>query len=136
MRMALARRNEMLDSHRDNANSGKLRIYSGTRPATADTALSGNTLLAELTMGATAFPAASGGVLTANTVTSDPLADNTGTASFARLVESDGTTPVDDFGVTTSAPANGTEVQLNTLAIVQNAVVSCPSFTVTLGVGA
>lgn len=136
MRKALARRNESLDAIRDNYNSGKLRIYSGTRPANADTALSGNTLLAELTFGATAFPAASGGVLTANAITSDPAADATGTASFARAFESDGTTVLDDFGVTTGSPAPGTEVQLNTLAIVQNAVVSCSAFTQTFGVGA
>lgn len=125
----------MLDSCRDNYNSGKLRIYSGTRPTNADTPLSGNTLLAELTMGATAFPAASGGVLTANAITSGTAAA-TGTASFARAFESDGTTVLDDFGVTTGAPAPGTEVQLNTLSIVSGATVSCSSFTQTLGVGA
>lgn len=136
MRVAVARRNELLDALRDNANSGKLRIYSGTRPTNADTALSGNTLLAELTMGATAFGASSGGVITANAVTSDSAADATGTASFVRLFESDGTTVIADFGVTTGSPANGTEVQLNTLSIVQNAVVSCSAFTVTFAVGA
>lgn len=135
MRWALARRAEALDAVRDNANSGKLRVYSGTRPTNADTALSGNTLLAELTMNATAFPASSGGVLTANAITSDSSADATGTASFVRLLESDGTTVVADFGVTTSAPANGTEVQLNTLSIVAAAVVSCSAFTITFGVG-
>ena len=49
-------------------NNGYLRIYSGTQPATADTALSSNTLLAELRFGATAFGAASNGVATANSI--------------------------------------------------------------------
>lgn len=132
MRWAVARRNEMLDASTDNVNSGKLRIYSGTRPTNADTALSGNTLLAELTMNSTSAGASSGGVWTANAVTSDAAADATGTAAFARLFQSDGTTVVADYSVGTS----GAEVILNTLNIVANAVVSCSSFTHTLGVGA
>jgi len=131
MRTAVARRNEMLDAIRDNANSGKLRIYSGTRPTDSDTALSGNTLLAELTMNATAFAAASGGVLTANAITKDSSADATGTATFARLYESDGTTPWADLSVGTS----GTEIILNTTSIVAAAEVAVTSLTVTAPVG-
>jgi len=131
MRTAVARRNEMLDALTDNCASGKLRIYSGTRPTDSDTALSGNTLLAELTMGSTAFGSASGGVLTANTITSDSSADATGTATFARLYQSDGTTPVGDFSVGTS----GAEVTINTTSIVVAAVVSCSAMTITAPVG-
>lgn len=131
MRTAVARRNEMLDAIKDNFNSGKLRVYSGTRPTDADTALSGNTLLAELTFNATAFAAASGGVLTANAITSDSAADATGTASFVRVYESDGTTPICDMSVGVGSG----ECQLNTLSIVQNAVVSCSACTITNPVG-
>jgi hypothetical protein len=131
-RTAVARRNEALDTLTNNAASGKLRIYSGTRPTNADTALSGNTLLAELTMNATAFGSASSGVLTANAITSDSSADATGTATFARLFESDGTTVIEDYSVGTSA----TEVILNTTSIVAAAVVSCSAFTITFPVGA
>jgi hypothetical protein len=136
MRKALARRNEALTSNADNCNSGKIRGYNGTRPANADTALSGNTLLFELTFGATAYAAVSAGVLTANAIASDVDADATGTCSFVRVFESDGTTVYGDYGVTTSSPAPGTECQLNTLAIVQHAVVSCSAFTESFGVGA
>jgi len=121
----------MLDTLTTSCNSGLLRIYSGTRPTDADTALSGNTLLAELTMGATSFGAASGGVLTANAITSDSSADATGTASFARLFQSNGTTAIADFSVGTS----GTEVIINTTSIVAAAVVSCSAFTITAPVG-
>lgn len=131
MRTAVARRNEMLDALTNNCNSGKLRIYSGTRPTDADTALSGNTLLAELTLNATSFGSASSGVLTANAITSDSDADATGTATFARLFESDGTTVVADFSVGTS----GTECILATTSIVQHAVVSCSALTITAPVG-
>ncbi|MGH7716807.1 MAG: hypothetical protein ACREML_12515, partial [Vulcanimicrobiaceae bacterium] len=75
-------------------NSGTITIYSGTQPVNANTGLSGNTLLVTLTFGATAFgSAAAGGVITANTITSG-TAVATGTATFARLLKSDGTTVV------------------------------------------
>lgn len=135
MRLAVARRSAAVTTLITPSNSGKLRVYSGTRPTNADTALSGNTLLAELTMNATSFTE-SGGVLTGNAIASDSAADATGTATFVRLLQSDGSTVVADFGVTTGSPAAGTEVQLNTTSIVQNAVVSCSAFTITLGVGA
>lgn len=134
-RFAVERRSEALVTLIDNANSGKLRIYSGTRPVNANAALAGNTLLAELTLGATSYTE-SGGVLTASAIAPDALADANGTASFARIVQSDGTTPVVDLGVTTSSPSNGNECQLNTLAIVAGAVVSCTAMTITWGVGA
>lgn len=122
----------MLDTLTTSANSGKLRLYSGARPTNADTALSGNTLLAELTMNATSAGAAASGVWTANAITSDSSADATGTATFARLFQSDGTTAIADFSVGTS----GTEVIVATTSIVAAAVVSCSSMTVTFGVGA
>src|SRR6185436_21094116 len=132
MRTAVAVRNIMNDAgFETEADSGKLRIYSGTRPTDADTALSGNTLLAELTMGSTAFGASSGGVLTANAITSDSSADATGTATFARLFQSNGTTVIADFSLATS----GSEVTVNTTSIVAGAVVSCSAFTITNPVG-
>lgn len=92
LKLATALRNTRADAIAARAgNAAKLRIYSGSRPANADTAPSG-TLLAELTCGTPFAPAASGGVLTANAITQDLTADNTGTASWFRLVDSAGTT--------------------------------------------
>lgn len=126
--VAVARRNEMLDALRDNANSGTLRIYSGTPPATADTALSGNTLLAQLSLSATAFGAASSGTITANAITSDSSADATGTASFFRILESDGTTVVYQGSVGTS----GADLNLNSTAISSGVTVAVTSLTLSL----
>jgi hypothetical protein len=123
----------MLDAIRDNFNSGLLRVYDGTRPADADTALSGNTLLAELTLNSTAFPAASAGVLTANAITSDSSANATGTASFVRIVETGGSTVIMDLSV--SATGGGGEVQFSTLSFVSGVVVSMSSLTITNPVG-
>jgi hypothetical protein len=120
-------RNAQLDAITTFAgNSGKLRIYSGTRPATGGTA---TTLLAELTCNATFAPAASGGVLTLNAITQDASADATGTATWFRLVKSDGTTHVLDGDVGTS----GSDLNLNSTSITSGATVSVTSFTITAG---
>jgi hypothetical protein len=120
-------RNAQLDAITTFAgNSGKLRIYSGTRPATGGTA---TTLLAELTCNATFAPAASGGVLTLNAITQDASADATGTATWFRLVKSDGTTHVLDGDVGTS----GSDLNLNSTSITSGATVSVTSFTITCG---
>lgn len=124
---AVARRNEALDAVRDNFNSGKLRIYAGTVPADADAALGGATLLAELTYNATAFGASSAGVITANAITEDSSADATGTATFFRSVESDGTTTINQGTVGTSGEA----LNLNTTSIVTGAAVQVTSMTIT-----
>lgn len=109
-------------------SSGLLRIYSGTQPTNPDTALSGNTKLAELPLSTTFAPAASGGVLTANAITTEAAADNTGTATWATLVTSGGTRIVD-----MSAGTSGTDMILNTTSIVAGAAVSCSSLTITAG---
>lgn len=109
-------------------NNGYLRIYSGTKPATPDTALSSNTLLAECRFGATAFGAPSAGVLTANAITGDTSADATGTATFYRCFESDGTTVLCDGTVGTS----GSDCNINTTSLVAGATIAINSFTHTV----
>lgn len=126
--LAAARKNEMLDAIADNCNSGRLRIYSGSVPANADAALGGATLLAELTMNATAFGAASGGTITANAITADTSADNTGTASFFRIFQSDGTTVVYQGTVGTS----GADLNLNSTTINAGVQVQVTSLTLSL----
>src|SRR5437764_7021611 len=101
-------------------NNGYLRIYSGTQPATADTAITSQVLLAELRFGVTAFGSAVSGVITANAIASDTDADNTGTATWFRCLESDGTTPVLDGNVGTSS-----NMTITTTAIVQHETIAC-----------
>jgi hypothetical protein len=123
----VASRNAMNDNYSPNFNSGYLRIYDGTRPTNADTVLSGNNKLSELRFNATAFPSSSSGVLTANAITQDSSAALTGTATFARLFKSDGTTVLADISVGTS----GTELVLATTSIVAGAIVQVSSLTIT-----
>jgi hypothetical protein len=112
-------------------DNGYFRIYSGTQPATADTALSGNTLLAELRYSATSAPAASAGVLTFSTLTSDTSADATGTAAFFRSLKSDGTSVVMDGSVGTSSA----DAIINSTAIQAGTQVDVTSHTLTVSKG-
>lgn len=98
-------------------NSGYLRIYSGTQPATPATAITSQVLLAELRYGATAFAAAVAGVATANAITSDSAADNTGIANFARSLKSDGTTVLEDENVSNQTVTLGAGAALNAVSL-------------------
>jgi hypothetical protein len=125
--MASGLRNARLDAITTFAGgSCLLRIYDGSRPATGGTA---TTLLAELTCNATFAPSASGGTLTLNAITQDSSANATGTATWARIVKSDGTTHVLDCSVGTS----GADINLNTTSIVSGAAVSITSAVFTEG---
>lgn len=128
--LATAARNAMCDAFVDRfdagAGAGYLEIRSGTRPANANTAVTG-TLLATLTMSDPAFGAASNGVATASSITGDSSADATGTASWARGYDSTGAT-VGDFSVGTS----GADINLNSVSIVAGGTVDITSFTVTM----
>lgn len=120
-------RNAQLDAITTFAGgSCKLRIYDGSRPATGGTATN---LLAELTCNATFAGAAGSGLLTLNSITSDSTADATGTATWFRIVKTDGTTHVMDGNVGTS----GSDLNLNTTSIVAGAAVACTAFTITCG---
>ena len=112
-------------------NTGYLRIYSGTQPATADTAISAQVLLAELRFNATAFGAPSSGVATANTITEDTSANATGTATWYRCLKSDETSAVED-GTVGTATSN---LILNSVAISAGAAVQVSSFTHTESLG-
>lgn len=109
-------------------NSGKLRVYNGTQPATADTAITTQTLLCELTFGSTAGGSPSNGVITFNAITSDSSANNGGTPSWFRALKSDGTTSVFDGTVGTGA---GYDCIIDASPIVQGATVACTSMTYT-----
>lgn len=120
-------RNAQLDAITTRAGaSALLRFYDGTRPATGGTA---TTKLAELTCNATFAPGASSGVLTLNAITSDSSADATGTATWFRIVKSDGTTFVMDGNVGTS----GSDLNMNSTSFTAGGSVAVTSFTITAG---
>lgn len=117
----------MADVIGDSLDSGTIKIYTGTIPTDADTALGAQTLLATLTFNAAAFPAASNGVLTAAAITSDSSIDATGTAAWARIATS-GATTVMDVTVGTS----GEDINFNTVSFVSGASCAITSMTITM----
>ena len=112
-------------------NNGYLRVYDGSQPANANTAITSQVLLAELRFNATAAPAASGGVLTMNSITQDPSANNTGTATWFRALKSDGSTVVFDGSVGTS----GCDLNLGSTSITSGASAAVTSMTYTVNAG-
>jgi hypothetical protein len=108
------------------AAGGKVKVYSGTQPATGDTALSGNTLLGTLTFATTCAASIAAGVLTFAAITEDSSADATGTATFARLTDSNDVSVIDlDVGT------SGASINLNTTSIVTGGPIRLTSGTIT-----
>ena len=110
-------------------DNGYRRYYNGTKPATADTALSGNTLLAELRFANPSAPAAVDGVLTF-TLTPDSSANATGTATWYRDLKSDGTTVVKDGTVGTVGSTSNVELNNTTIETGVQVSVSSDNHTV------
>jgi len=108
-------------------NSGKIRLYQGTKPATADTSLGAAVQLAEGTFGNPAFVAASNGLITANAIAKEIDADVTGTAQFYRLFKADGATAMGDG--TCGITGSGCDLEMPTVSIVQHGEVLFPTFT-------
>lgn len=110
------------------AAGGTIKIYNGTMPANADTAVGTQTLLGTLT-----FSAECGTVsaksLTMASITQDSSADATGTATWARIADSDGATVMD---IDCSATGGTGALQLNTTNIVQNGPILITSFVVSV----
>lgn len=82
-KIATAARNAAVNAIAALLNSGTLAIRTGSPPTNLSDASSG-TLLGTLTFGATAFGNGSTGVATANAITSDTNADNSGDAGYFR----------------------------------------------------
>ena len=120
--------NAALDAFGANFNNGTVKVYAGTPPATADTALSANPLLGTLTFAASAFAAAAAKSMSANAIAQDAAADATGTATFYRAFKSDGTTVIEQGSCGTAAA----EMILNPNSIVANGPIQVTSFIKTM----
>ena len=128
---AAATRNGWLDAVNTLMNAGAgaalIRLYDGTRPATGGAA---TTLLAELTCSDPAASAAASGVLTFSAITQDSSANATGTATWARIVDSDNNFVLD---MSVTGTGGGGDLQLNSTSIVATAVVAVNAATITEG---
>ena len=125
--VSAAGRNAMLNALAALCNSGTIKFYDGSQPANAGTAITTQNLLATLTFGSTAYGAASGGTATANAITSGTIAAS-GTATWARVYQSDGTTVVLDCTVGVS----GTDITVPTTTFTAGVTLSMSSNTMTI----
>jgi hypothetical protein len=86
--------NAIADAVAARCDGGTVKIYSGTKAATADTATA-ETLLATCTFANPAFGSAVAGVATAHAITQDASADASGTAAWFRVLALGGATVMD-----------------------------------------
>lgn len=111
-------------------NAAKLRLYSGAQPATPDTAVGAQVMLAELVMGTPFAAGAASGVLTLGAIsngTGTAGASTGTTAAWFRIVKADGTTPVMDGTVGSS----GADLNINNTSIATGQTVSVTGGTLT-----
>lgn len=116
------------------ASDGTLLFYTGAIPATPDTAVTTQVHLATLTFSPVAFGAAvdSGSVSTATAaaITEEDAALDTGTITWARILNGDGNPVMDvDVGVTGSAAT----ITLNTTSVFAGGEVMLTSAELKMG---
>lgn len=129
-KLAVANRNLALDAALDALGTGaKMRIYDGTQPTDADTALGAQVMLVECALSSTPFAAASAGSKAAATISNGTIAAS-GTATWGSLLTS-GNVRKFDFSVATSS-AN---LIVDSAALSSGATFSVSSFTLTMAAG-
>lgn len=107
-------------------DDGYLRIYAGVQPSNADTAVTSQTLLAELRFAATSAPAADNGVITFDDIDSAVAVAN-GTAAWFRCLAADGTTVVLDGSL--GLAGDDPNLVLNAVTIAIGGSVAVSSYT-------
>lgn len=105
---------------------GEIRIYDGTRPADADTAITTQNLLVMFEL-ADPSGTVENGVFTGTNPATTLIAE-TGTASWARIVDSSAGTVFDaDVGLENS----GSVIELSNLSLVEGSYCTITSFVLT-----
>ncbi len=95
VKLAALTANAQADAVTARCDGGTIEIRDGVKPATADTAVTTQVLLATCTFADPAFNAAAAGVATAHVITQDAAADASGTASWFRVLALGGATVMD-----------------------------------------
>lgn len=132
-----ALRSDMADAVTDaidaGTGAGALQVYSGSRPAGPDTAVTSQTLLLEFTLADPSFGGAANGVITLDNspaLTAEGVA--AGTATWFRLLDSDDTAVVDGK---VSASGGGGDLILSTTTVSVGLDVEVSSGTITMPAG-
>lgn len=125
-KLGAATRNVLADALAALYNGGELKIYTGSQPATGDTAPSG-TLLGTITLPTPAFGAAVAGVASkAGTWSTSAVAG--GVAGWFRFKTAGGTDPLDGA---VGGTGSGEELELDNTTIVSLQSIAVSSFTIT-----
>jgi len=115
------------------SGAAKIRVYTASRPAGPDTAITSQTLLAEFTLNDPAFVAASGGVKALDN-TPVPAATGlaAGTAAWFRMLDSNSAAVVDGL---VSGTGGAGDLQLTTTAVTVGQSLEVTSGTLTMPAG-
>ena len=142
IRLSTGLRNKINDSGLADAfdTNGRINIYSGAQPASANDAATG-TLLATLTLAADAVTAASsGGVLTFAAIGSDTSIDASGTPGWFRVHRASDTAPTSAANTTDrrydgNIGTSGADLNFDSVTWVAGGTVAISSLTLTLPAG-
>lgn len=105
-----------------------VKLYTGTKPTDPTVAITSQVLLGTLTC-SDPCGTVSGKTFTFSAITQDSAADNTGTATWARFLDSASNGVVDvDAGVTGSSAF----FQMNTTSIIAGGPISCSACAITI----
>lgn len=127
LKLAAATANAIADAVAALCDGGTIKVYDGAQPATADTAVGAQTLLATCTFANPAFSTAVAGVATAHAITQDASADADGTAAWFRVLDSSAAAVMDgSVGVGASF-----DLQVVTTTVVAAAAFPVDSMTIT-----
>jgi hypothetical protein len=107
---------------------GTIKVYSGTQPANANSAITG-TLLVSFTLDNPAFGTASGGVVTLSGTPLSQTGVAAGTATHFRCANA---TPATVFDGSVTATGGGGQLQLNTTTISVGVTVQITAGTFTM----
>lgn len=116
--LATVIRNNMMDQIAAGVDAGAgpgvITIYDGTRPASPQTAVSGQTILAEMVFSDPSFSPTVLGTLTANAVNNDSSANADGTATWFRVTDSNGAVVMDGDVATSNSDLNIDSTSIST----------------------
>lgn len=126
-RYSTALRNQAVSSLAALFNGGRLQVYTGSEPSSADSAPTG-TKLVEVTLPNPAFGAANNGQASLNGVPITATALASGTAGYYRLVSSDGTVVLQGPVVQGTTPGFG-ELAMDNPVLVSGQQVVINSYT-------
>jgi hypothetical protein len=126
-------KNLAIDSGMDTVfdTTGRINVYTGAQPATADTAASG-TLLGTLALSADSFAAAASGAMAINAVTSDTSADASGTAGYCRFYRTGDTAPGSAGNGTTDRRMDlliGTDIAIDNASVILGGIIALSAWS-------